>query len=280
MSYKATVFKVMIASPSDVAAERGIVRDALSEWNIVHADSKKVVLLPIGWDTHAVPDMGGPPQEIINKQILRDCDLLVGVFWTRIGTPTDIYASGTVEEIEEHIKAGRPAMLYFSSAPVVPESIDHDQYQRLQAFRKSCQVRGLYDSYSDLVEFRSKVVRHLQIKVLRDPYFELEPGDSLAAGEATIQGAAVRLTKEAAYLLNECAADPQGVILSVAHIGGQVLQVQGKNLIEEGSDRSRAIWMSALSELEALRYVEAASPKREIFRITRLGYEAADLLRR
>ena len=48
MSYTATVFKVMIASPSDVSPERAVVRERLAEWNIVNSDSKKTVLLPIG----------------------------------------------------------------------------------------------------------------------------------------------------------------------------------------------------------------------------------------
>lgn len=109
MSYNATVYKVMIASPNDVSAERSIVREVLSEWNVVNADIRNQVLLPVGWETHSVPEMGDHPQAIINKQILHDCDLLVGVFWTRIGTATGTYASGTVEEIEEHIKAGRQA---------------------------------------------------------------------------------------------------------------------------------------------------------------------------
>ena len=95
MSYTATIFKVMIASPGDVSAERGIVRDLLYEWNVVHADSTQTVLLPIGWETHSVPEMGDRPQAIINKQILNDCDLLIGVFWTRIGTATGEFASGT-----------------------------------------------------------------------------------------------------------------------------------------------------------------------------------------
>jgi hypothetical protein len=32
--------------------------------------------------------MGDEPQKIINKRILKDADLLVGIFWTRLGTPT------------------------------------------------------------------------------------------------------------------------------------------------------------------------------------------------
>ena len=279
MSYSATVYKVMIASPSDVSAERSIVRELLSEWNVVHADSKKAVLLPIGWETHSVPEMGGRPQEIINKQILKDCDLLVGVFWTRIGTATGEYASGTVEEIEEHIKTGKPTMLYFSSAPVVPESIDAEQFRALGEFKKSCQSRGLYESYTDLNDFRSKLYRQLQIKLLRDPYFQQSTQESVGEADVPQQVHDIPLlSKEAAFLLREAASDAHGTILNLAFIGGNAIQVNGKNLIEEGNARSRALWAGALSELEVMGFVEAASPKREVFRVTRKGYDAIDRL--
>lgn len=115
MSYNAKVFNVMIASPGDVASERSIIRRLHHEWNAVHAATRNIVLLPIGWESHSLPERGSAPQEIINNQILDKCDFLVGVFWTRIGTPTAEYSSGTVEEIEKHIESGKPAMLYFSS---------------------------------------------------------------------------------------------------------------------------------------------------------------------
>jgi hypothetical protein len=124
VSYTANVINVMIASPSDVPQERLIVRDVISEWNTIHAKDKKTVLMPIGWETHSVPDTGDRPQAIISGQLLKDADLLVAMFWTRIGSPTGAARSGTVEEIEEHIGAGKPAMIYFSSAPVRPDSID------------------------------------------------------------------------------------------------------------------------------------------------------------
>lgn len=267
----------MIASPSDVSAERAIIRDLLNEWNIVNADSAKTVLLPIGWETHSVPEMGDRPQAIINKQILNDCDLLIGVFWTRIGTATGEFASGTVEEIEEHIKAEKPVMLYFSSAPVVQDSVDQSQYNQLQTFRKSCQSRGLYDSYLDLGDFRSKLYRHLQLKLNRDPYFN---GATIANTENQLIDLPPipTISKDAAFLLQECAADTHGIIVNASYIGGQAIQVRGKNLIEDGNDRSRATWTGALAELESLGYVEATNDKREIFRITSAGYKASDQL--
>lgn len=167
---------VMIASPSDVAAERALIREIVHEWNAVHAFTRRVVLQPVGWETHSTPSMGGHPQHILNEQVLAKCDLLVGVFWTRVGTKTPTHESGSVEEIEKHIAAGKPVMLYFSNSPVHPDSVDNAQYQRLQAFKASCQARGLYASYDGLTEFRDHFYRHLQLKINEDSFFTVSGG--------------------------------------------------------------------------------------------------------
>src|SRR5215213_9400835 len=133
MPFTATVLRVMIASPGDVQLERDAVRDVLHEWNSVHGAQRRLLLLPVGWETDVAPEMGDAPQNIINKRILRDADLLIGIFWTRLGTPTASHASGAVEEIEEHVAAGKPAMLYFSTAPAPLDAVDPDQYRALKA---------------------------------------------------------------------------------------------------------------------------------------------------
>src|SRR6202012_1933626 len=115
--------------------------------------------------------MGGHPQQILNEQILSKADLLVGVFWTRVGTKTPQYESGSIEEIERHIAAGKPAMLYFSNSPVHPDSVDPVQYERLKGFKSSCVTRGLFSSYDSLTEFRDQFFRHLQLKINDDPFF-------------------------------------------------------------------------------------------------------------
>jgi hypothetical protein len=143
MAYDATVVDVMIASPSDVTTERRVIREVLDEWNIVNARERKLVVLPVSWESHAAPLMGDRPQAIINRQVLEHADLLIAVFWTRLGSPTGKADSGTVEEIEEHIAAGKPAMIYFSDQPVHPSSVDAAQYEALLKFRKSCEERGL-----------------------------------------------------------------------------------------------------------------------------------------
>lgn len=107
MAYAAIVFKVMLALPIDVQEERNVAREVIWKWNNLHSDSKQIVLMPVAWETHVAPTFGDRPQAIINKQILDECDLLIGIFWTRAGTPTGKEVSGTIEEIKEHIQRGQ-----------------------------------------------------------------------------------------------------------------------------------------------------------------------------
>jgi hypothetical protein len=166
MAFMASVLNVMIASPSDVTQERLAIRDVIAEWNTIHARDRKTVLMSVGWETHSVPDMGDRPQAIINKQLSKDADLLIAVFWARIGSPTGVSQSGTIEEIEEHLKAGKPAMIYFSSVPVNPDRIDEDQYKALRKFKQSIKDRGLFEEYDSPAEFRAKFSRQLAQKII------------------------------------------------------------------------------------------------------------------
>jgi hypothetical protein len=274
MSYNASVFKVMIASPSDVNAERGIVREILGEWNVIHSEKSRAVLLPVGWETHSSPEMGASAQSILNRTVLQDCDLLVGIFWTRVGTATEGYASGTVEEIERHIDAGKPTMLYFSSAPVVPDSVDQEQYQRLKEFKESCKSRGLLEGYTDLQDFRSKFSRQLQLKVINDEYFAVS-NDSETI-QVSMPSPIVAISREAEELLR-AAVTGDGHIMHMRYLGGEQIQAGQRGFIESRNARSVAIWEGALKELAAEGFIQSVGLKGEIFKVTREGYDFHDL---
>ena len=278
MSYSASTFNVMIASPGDVASERAIVRDVVYEWNAVNANSRRVVLLPVGWETHSSPEMGATAQTIINRQVLSKCDLLVGVFWTRIGTATERHLSGTVEEIEEHISAGKPAMLYFSSQPVALDMVDMDQVQKLKAFKASCQSRGLFETYDSHHEFKDKFYRQLQLKVNEHPLFQAANvgGDEQAIVESHTQ--LPPLSPEARVLLKEASQDRGGTIIHVRYIDGTAIQTNEKNLISSNERREVAKWEQALEELKSKDLVVDRDHKGEVFEITNLGYQVADMI--
>jgi hypothetical protein len=277
VSYSAMTFNVMIASPGDVASERAIVRDVVYEWNAVHSSLRKIVLLPIGWESHASPEMGATAQEIINHQVLQKCDLLIGVFWTRIGTATDDYSSGTVEEIERHIEAGRPAMLYFSSQPVAIDSVDMAQVEKLKHFKESCRSRGLYEGYDSHADFRATLYRHLQLKVNEHPLFRLDA--SLAQGDVVEPPSELpRLSPEARTLLKAASMDPQGMIMHLQYGGGAELQTNGRNLLTSNDRRDVAKWEEALQELVRADLILARGQEGEVFEVSNLGYQIADMI--
>lgn len=165
MSFAAQVLRVLIASPSDVVEEREIAVRAIQEWNDLHASERQIVLLPLRWETHSAPDYGKRPQESINKQVVDHCDLVVGIFWTRIGSPTGVADSGTIEEIERVASLGRPVMLYFSQANQNPEKIDVDQLTKLRDFKKRIFPTALVENFAVQSEFRDKLFKQIDIKV-------------------------------------------------------------------------------------------------------------------
>jgi hypothetical protein len=158
-------YKILIASPNDLTSEKKVIPEVINSWNSLNSEQFKVCLLPVMWETHSTPEMGSRPQEIINQQLVDTCDILIGVFWTRIGTHTGEAESGTVEEIEKFIDTGKPVMLYFSSIPIKPENIDLKQYERLKNFKAKCMKNGLVIDYSSIDELREKIITHLTNKI-------------------------------------------------------------------------------------------------------------------
>lgn len=165
---EAKIYRVMIGSPSDLAQERLAATDAVNEWNALHADTEGVVLLPVKWETHALPTSAVRPQSAINAQITDRCDILIGMFWTRLGTRTEVAASGTVEEIDRFVANGKPAMLYFSKRTSAKAVVDPKQAAKLKKFKAATHRKSLVGSFSTVSELRRILLRDLtrQVRML------------------------------------------------------------------------------------------------------------------
>jgi hypothetical protein len=278
MSYKATVYKVMIASPSDVDSERDIIREVIQRWNDIYSENKKMVLLPVSWETHSAPSMEGRAQDVINSQVLKGCDMLVAVFWTRLGTFTGHSPSGTVEEIERHIEAKKPTMIYFSSAPVHPDSIDFDQYSKLKKLKTNYESRGLIEFYESPMEFRDKVNRHLAITV-NNEFHATNPEEELpktALYETFSKPSSISsLSDEAKRLLLEGSKDTNGMILRLQSIQGLEVETNNINFVEEGNPRSEALWERAIDQLLQANLISDPGHEHEVFRVTADGFDVA-----
>lgn len=105
--FQANCYNVMIVSPSDISEEREIAKDVFYRWNELNSRFHKIVFSVLGYDINAHADSGTHPQESLNHQLLKQADLIIAIFWTKLGTPTTEYSSGSVEEITKHIQEGK-----------------------------------------------------------------------------------------------------------------------------------------------------------------------------
>ncbi len=169
MPFSSDTYQVLIASPSDLSEERDVATEVINDWNTQNAIAEGIVLLPVRWETHAFPQSGVRPQEAINTQLVQDSDILVGMFWTKIGTKTKVAASGTVEEIDQFVEAGKPALLYFSDRPVAPSKINLEQVKGLRQFKEETYRKALTGSFSNAAELHQALNRDLnrQIRALK-----------------------------------------------------------------------------------------------------------------
>lgn len=280
MAYQALVIPVLIASPSDVSEEREIVRLAIHDWNDINASKSKIMLTPVGWESHSSPELGTRPQELINKRLLKECDLLIGVFWTRLGTPTGEAESGTVEEVEKHIASGKPAMLYFSDKPAAPQSINADQYKAVTDFKEKCKSIGIIEGFSNANELRSKLSKQIHICLTKNEYLkkivETEKSKSDIIEHAdSYELQSPSLSEEAKTIVKTAAKNEHGTILKIATMRGRSVSAAGVDF-GGGSLREAAKWENALNELLDAGFVVERGYKGEVFELTHQGWNLAD----
>jgi hypothetical protein len=173
-------FKVFVASPGDVSAERDIIPKVIAEINLIISaivPEKGVLLDLIRWETHVHPGLGVDAQDVVNQQ-LPDYDIFIGIMWKRFGTPTARAGSGTEEEylraFEKWKKDNRfPVLFYFSQKNItIPNSsAEFEQLQKLVKFKEDLLNRGLIWEYNNPDEFGDILRPHLVMtlsKLLND----------------------------------------------------------------------------------------------------------------
>lgn len=168
MPRRSLVLQVFVASPSDVSEERATLDSVIAELNRTWSGSLGLTFELLKWETHVRPGFDVDPQAVVNAQVPGDYDVFLGIFWSRLGTPTGRAASGTVEEFERaHARfkatgAVPEIMLYFKDAPVAPSKIDLQQFSALQAFKDSLSGRGgLISMFEDQPGFEASIRAHL-----------------------------------------------------------------------------------------------------------------------
>lgn len=183
MTFQATVYRILIVAPNDVSEEKKTISDIISSWNTQSSAQVKAIILPVMLETNLGPETGDRSKAILNKQIIKDCDILIGAFWTRMGTDTLLEESITTEYIKEFQKTGKPVMIYLSSAPVVPSSVDLKQYEKLMNFMDDSLKQGWVKRYDSILDFRERVSAQLASNILK---IHKTPEDEISKGPGEI----------------------------------------------------------------------------------------------
>ncbi len=261
--FNANCYNIMIVSPSDVVDERKIIKKAIYRWNEINSKTRKIVLLVSGWDINAHPDSGTHPQTSLNQQILKEADFVIAVFWNKIGTPTEEYPSGSIEEIMRHMAEGKKAFIYFSNRPVQRHQIDEEQSKKLDSFKEKIHKVAFYKEFSTLEELTS--ILNDDIQLISN---ELE-SPSREANSPTTHHALSDFEKQLLALMNE---KNDHSLQWVSTFGGKFINGNQIRDIRQIAEIERA--------LKTLIQKNLIKPNRDgnIFTLTADGFEACESL--
>lgn len=166
MARNAELVDVLIASPGDAAGGRDAIERALHDWNAHRSDSERFILRPRRWETGSIPLLGrGDGQSVINSQLVDRSDIVVAIFYNRVGTKTPRAVSGTVEEIRRSVAAGKLVHLYFAEMDR-PSDVDPEQLLLLRKLRSELQQDGLVGTFRTEDELQRLVANAIEYDLI------------------------------------------------------------------------------------------------------------------
>lgn len=170
MPFDAKVYKVFLASPGNLSDERQAFRETLHHYNEIHAQRRKAIFIPVGWED----TLGrlGRPQHIINQDI-KSCDYFVLMLWDRWGTPPDTtgkYTSGIHEEFEvakeccaDPAMPMRDIVVFFKAVDPGKLSDPGEQLRQVLQFKMNLELHKLllFETFDHMVYFKDRIAKHL-----------------------------------------------------------------------------------------------------------------------
>ena len=169
MAVNKTCYKIVIASPSDVQAERKIIVEAIKITNEIFKESN-VFLEPYMWETDAYPSFHPEgPQGVIDESLkIENSDILIGIFYLKLGTPTNKSESGTIHEIKQAIELfenkGIPEIKLYFKKPIIEDldkldKSDFEQFENVKKFKKTMFSKGIIGEFESINIFKDKLIK-------------------------------------------------------------------------------------------------------------------------
>lgn len=83
--------QLTLCGPGDVATEIDLAKKVIHEWNEKNFDLLNCGIRARHWLSDATPSMRARGQEVINWELIDTADLVVAIYWQRLGTPTGMH---------------------------------------------------------------------------------------------------------------------------------------------------------------------------------------------
>ena len=244
--FTANVYRIMIGCPGDVQEEVQTAKEVINRWTSLHAEQNGTVLIPINWETHSYPEHGAHPQKILDSQLAGKSDMLVAIFGAKVGTPTDTSLSGTIEEIEEHIKAGKPVMLFFRKYNDLTKT-SSEELAKLESFKSSIKSQGLYREYDTEKDFEKAFSDALTLFLTDHWLKESIPTNS--------KETSVKFTEEELEVLKSWTASNSPEAHSIRYMDG-TSYIIGDLQFDVQDARSLVKWKDFFNRLEGIGFIE------------------------
>lgn len=146
---------LFISCPGDIKDEINSIEVIVKEINKTFGKIGNLSIQIVHWNEDTYTDIGEDGQEIINNQI--DYDILIGILWLKLGTPTKRDKSGTVEEINRAIKnPEKQQLIYFKTAtPSNLNFINTSELNDVMLFKEELSTKLLYKEFETIENFET-----------------------------------------------------------------------------------------------------------------------------
>jgi hypothetical protein len=150
MTYSATAFRLLFSMPSDVPEDDlAMAIQTVGRWNAIYGQQFGAVVVPTNWKQHSVARHGVRPQEALNVQLVDEADIVIALFWHRLGSRTGTAESGTAEEIERAHQGNAYVGILRCRRDIPQQELDVSQIRRLERFFSDVRSRSLVLEYQD-----------------------------------------------------------------------------------------------------------------------------------
>ena len=172
--------RIFVSSPGDCVAEREILDEVVMRINQSEGDHAKIVLQTFKWENDVTPQIGPPPQRVVDDQTPA-CDIYLGIMSSRFGGD-GTRESGTEHELRQALErfgsTGRPwIVFYFNGQPPVPQTPESAlELARVLQFRQELERQGIVSTYAGVRGNRSGFFENVDLhlrRLLQRPEFAI-----------------------------------------------------------------------------------------------------------